>query len=89
MKFDELINSNDIYLYLGDMDIQRRNYTNKNFIGLSLNQSNQYHIKHDVIKYIPLNDNTVNIVQSEDVMEHIEYKKLKDIINEIFRVLHL
>ena len=87
MKFDKLINSNDIYLYLGDIHIQRRIYTNKNFIGLSLNQSNQYHIKHDVTKHIPLNDNTVNIVQSEDVMEHIEYSKLKDTINEIFRIL--
>ena len=87
MKFDKLINSNDIYLYLGDIHIQRRIYTNKNFIGLSLNQSNQYHIKHDVTKHIQLNDNTVNIVQSEDVMEHIEYSKLKDTINEIFRIL--
>jgi predicted SAM-dependent methyltransferase len=87
MKFEDLIHSNDIYLYLGDLPVQRRNYTNKNFIGLSLIQNNQYHIKHDVVKHIPLNDNTVNIVQSEDVMEHIEYHLLKDSINEIYRIL--
>ena len=87
MKFDDLKNLNDIYLYFGDLPIQRRAYTNKNFIGLSLNQSNQYHVKHNVIKHIPLNDNTVNIVQSEDVMEHIEYHLLKDSINEIYRIL--
>jgi hypothetical protein len=87
MRFEDLIHSNDIYLYLGDLPVQRRTYTNKNFIGLSLNKNDQYHIKHDVVKHISLNDNTVNIVQSEDVMEHIEYHLLKDPINEIYRIL--
>ena len=40
-------------------------------------QSIKYHIKHDVTKPIPLNNNTVDIVQSEDVMEHIEYNFYK------------
>ena len=87
MKFEDIINSNNIYLYLGDLPLQRITYTNKNFIGLSLTQSNQYHIKHDVTKTIPLKYNTVDIVQSEDVMEHIEYDLLKDSINEIYRIL--
>ena len=78
-----------IYLYLGDMTKQRRDYTNKNFIGLSINYSDKYHIHHDVTYSIPLNNNTVDIVQSEDVMEHIEYDKLKNSINEIYRILHL
>ena len=87
MKFEDIINDNNIYLYLGDMPIQRRTYTNKSFIGLSLSQNNQYHIQHDVTNPIPLKDNSVDIVQSEDVMEHIEYKLLKDSINDIYRVL--
>jgi len=87
MKFEDLVNSNDIYLYCGDMPADRRIKTNKKFIGVSLYRSDQYHIKHDITNNIPLNDNTVNIVQSEDVMEHIEYHLLKDIINEIYRIL--
>ena len=89
MKFEDIINSNNIYLYLGGMNIQRREYTKKNFIGLSLTEwwENKYHIQHDATKPIPLNDNTVDIVQSEDVMEHIEYDLLKDSINEIYRLL--
>lgn len=87
MKFDDIINLNEIYLYLGDIDIQRRIYTNKNFIGLSLNYDDHIHINHDVTKPIPLNSNTVDIIQSEDVMEHIEFKLLKNSINEIYRLL--
>lgn len=41
----------------------------------------------NITKTISLKENTVDIVQSEDVMEHIEYEKLKDCINEIYRVL--
>lgn len=36
MKFEDIINSNNIYLYFGDLPIQRREYTKKNFIGLSI-----------------------------------------------------
>lgn len=87
MKFEDIKNNNEIYLYLGDMDIQRRNYTNKNFIGLSLSKSDDYHIRHNVTNKISLNDNSVDIVQSEDVMEHIEYNMLKSCIDDIYRVL--
>lgn len=87
MKFDILQKNNEIYLYLGDLPMQRRNVTNKNFIGISLTQNNEFHIKHDVTKKYMLEDNCVDIIQSEDVMEHIEYSELKDSINEIYRIL--
>lgn len=87
MKFEDLINKDEIYLYLGDMPEQRRTYTGKKFIGLSLSQSNEHHIRHDVTRPLLLNSNSVDIVQSEDVMEHIEYNMLKSCINEIYRVL--
>ena len=87
MKFEDIINNDKIFLYCGDLPKQRCDYTKIPFIGLSLNFSNQTHIQHDVTKPIPLKENTVDIVQSEDVMEHIEYSMLKKSINEIFRVL--
>jgi SAM-dependent methyltransferase len=91
MKFEDIINLDNIYLYLGDISIQRREYTKKNVIGLSITPEeqwhNKYHISHNVINPIPLKNNTVDIVQSEDVMEHIEYHLLKDSINEIYRIL--
>ena len=54
MKFEDIINLNNIYLYLGDLPRQRIIYTNINFIGLSLTKSDNYHIKHDVLKPISL-----------------------------------
>lgn len=87
MKFQDIVDNKEIYLYLGDLNIQRNMITKKNFIGLSLNRSDRYHIQHDVTNPIILRENTVDIIQSEDVMEHIEFDKLKDCINDIHRVL--
>ena len=71
MKFEDIINDKNIYLYLGDLEHKRITYTQKKFIGLSLSQDNEIHIKHDVTKPFLLNNDTVDIVQSEDVFEHI------------------
>ena len=87
MKFEDINNNKNIYLYLGDIPKQRIDYNKIKFVGLSLNINDEHHIQHDVTKPIPLNANSVDIVQSEDVMEHIEYSILKDVINEIYRVL--
>lgn len=87
MKFEDIIENENIYLYLGDIPDTRPKLNIKKFIGLSLTTNNGNHIQHDVRDNIPLNDNTVDIIQSEDVMEHIEYDLLKDIINEMYRIL--
>lgn len=86
MIFDD-IKTGNIYLYLGDLPMNRITYTGKHFIGLSLNNNDKYHINHDITDVMNMEDNIVDIVQSEDVMEHVEYHKLKDCINEIYRVL--
>ena len=36
---------------------------------------------------LPFDDNSVDSFQSEDVFEHINYDKLIDIINDIYRIL--
>ena len=51
------------------------------------NPANLYNIKHDLTKTYELEDNTVNIYQSEDVFEHIEYEELLPAINDIYRIL--
>ena len=87
MKFEDIINNETIYLYCGDMPNPIRSYTHAKFIGLSLTTDDSNHIKHDITKSIPLKCNSVDIVQSEDVMEHIKYNQLKQCINEIYRIL--
>ena len=87
MKFEDIKERDKIYLYCGDLPSRNLKYTNIPFVGLSLHNSNNCHIRHDITNKFDLKDNSVDIIQSEDVMEHIEYEKLKDSINEIYRVL--
>lgn len=84
-SFTNISEQEHIYLYVGDMPMNRRQ--NHPFIGLSLTKHDKYHIKHDITKKIDLKDNCVDIFQSEDVFEHIEYDLLSDVLNDIFRVL--
>ena len=91
MKFNDIINNDKIYLYCGGLPISRREITNLPFIGMNkIHESkfkNKYHISHDCTLPIPLKDNSVDIIQSEDVMEHIEFNQLKNCINEMYRIL--
>ena len=73
-------------LYAGDITGNNLNYDG--CIGLSLTQNNENHIKCDLTQLpLPFDDNSVDSFQSEDVFEHINYDKLIDIINDIYRIL--
>ena len=87
MKFDDIKNNKNIYLYHGDLDPRNINKNKIKFIGLSINKCDNRHIRHDVNKKLDLLDNSVDILQTEDVLEHIEYDNLVKIFNEIYRVL--
>ena len=87
--FRDIKYNKNIFLYQGDIYkyMKTVTYTGINFIGLSLNFNNNNHILHDITKPYDLLDNSVDIVQSEDTLEHIEYDKLVDCINEVYRIL--
>ena len=51
------------------------------------NPAKKYNIKHDLTIRHELNDNSVDIYQSEDVFEHIEFELLENTINDIYRIL--
>ena len=84
LTWDKLSSTSYIYLYAGDVP-KTTHY--KHCIGLSLRQNNQNHIKHNITTPMPIPENYVDQYQSEDVFEHIEYKKLVAVIDEIYRVL--
>ena len=100
-KFESIKNKDNIYLYAGDLkknnktSINKRyNQTNKHWIGLTLplynkNQgsNDENHILFNILNKIPINDNTVDIYQSEDVHNQISFNKLIDQINDIYRIL--
>lgn len=86
MSFDRLDLSRKITLYAGDIcdDIHMANLE---LYGLSINKADARHILHDITNKYPLPDNSIYSYLAEDVLEHIEYSKLIDSINEIFRIL--
>lgn len=80
-----LQNSSKIYLYAGDMQENHPNYPK--FACISIKKNNSTHLLYDARHKIPLEDNSVDVYQSEDVFEHIGYHYVLGIINEIYRVL--
>ena len=88
MEFNKIKNNENIYIYAGNYDkLYRSKVCNIPFIGLQLESSDEYNIHHNVLNKMDLYDNSVDIYQSEDVFEHIEYNELSNVINEIYRVL--
>jgi len=87
LSWRDITKNKFIYLYAGNIPTDSSSQFYKKAIGLSLTQNNSSHIKHNVLHPIPLPNNCVDIYQSEDVFEHIEYNQLTNVINEIYRIL--
>lgn len=86
LSFEAIQDRKTIKLYAGDIP-RTREYQVDDLVGLSLNISDERHIKHDITKPYPLRDACVDIYQAEDVFEHIEYNMLPNVIDEIYRIL--
>lgn len=86
MCFERLDLTRKIVLYAGDIadDVHM---AKSDLYGLSINQADSKHILHDITHKYPLPDNSIYSYQAEDVLEHIEFGKLVDVINEIYRIL--
>ena len=85
-RLTKIRRSKYIVLYAGDIPIHNCHYS-ANIVGLSLHQNENRHIKHNILNKHPFKDNSIDIYQSEDVFEHIEYNKLEDIVRDIYRIL--
>jgi SAM-dependent methyltransferase len=55
--------------------------------GLALNPTSRKDVAHDMRNKLPVPDNSITAFQSEDVFEHIEYRQIGAIFDEVFRVL--
>lgn len=95
-QFSDIKHNAHIYLYAGSMREGRRD--KYPFVGLCLSDGPDalrvrvdpdmdFHIQHNITKRMDVLDNTVDIYQAEDVMEHIEYDLLPVVFNDIYRAL--
>jgi hypothetical protein len=85
MKFSELSSLSFVNLYAGDLP-DMPEYSTRQQVGVSMTQEDKWHIRLDVSKLLPIADECVDIYQSEDVFEHIEYGKISGTISGIYRV---
>lgn len=77
-----------IRLYAGDINTNCAQYYPDDYvICLSLERHNYRSMKHDIRFPYPLEANTIDSYQIEDVIEHIEIDKAVQILNEIYRIL--
>lgn len=82
----ETLNSNSpIRLYAGKLSRHLPQWNTH--VGLTPYFPNSRNIPHDVRSRHPLQDGTVDLYQSEDVYEHLEYSALPFVISEIYRIL--
>lgn len=86
LTFDDIRDREYIFLYAGDIP-RKKEYDRNGIAGLSIRRSDWRTIKHDICQGYPLPAGSVDAYQAEDVFEHIEYGRLTDVINEIYRVL--
>ena len=76
-SFESIRNNKNIYLYAGDLSETLLENEDNKFVGLSIQKTDSNHISFDITNKFPLKDNSVDVFCAEDVMEHIEYKKVK------------
>lgn len=86
MKFDELEGLPFLYLYAGDLP-DKPQYRSTPAIGLSLTQDNDRHVQHDVSTIHRVRSNSVDQYQAEDVLEHIAFSVIPDVLVDIYRML--
>ena len=86
MTWDKIKDENPIRLYAGDIN-EKLLDRYRGRICLSITRSNYYSILHDITDKYPLEDNSVDSYQSEDVAEHINENIQVDVLNEIYRIL--
>jgi len=84
--FSRIFDKKFVVLYAGDIP-DMVEYKKYDMLGLSLTNSDERHIRHNILHRHDLPDNSVDIYQAEDVLEHINYDSLKFVIKEIFRLL--
>ena len=87
MHWSDIKDRKRIFLYAGYLPPDRIERTKKDWVGVALDRSDNLHIQHDITTKMPIEDGTVDLYQSEDVFEHIEYESLPFVINDIYRAL--
>jgi glycosyltransferase involved in cell wall biosynthesis/ADP-heptose:LPS heptosyltransferase/predicted SAM-dependent methyltransferase/MoaA/NifB/PqqE/SkfB family radical SAM enzyme len=84
LSWEKVLRMPVVRLYAGDVPNEKEY---EGLIGLSLTKNDESHIRHDITQPFPLENDSIDSFQAEDVLEHISCEKLTSVINEIYRIL--
>ena len=88
MEWSEVQTRDSIYLNLGGGNNCHPKKEFENYISVDIDPpSESYSVKHDLTKPIPLPDNSVERIHSEDFLEHIDQNSIVTLLGECFRIL--
>jgi predicted SAM-dependent methyltransferase len=76
-------------LYFGHLFESEKQYKSGEFIGLALYPRHDREIKHNLYNPLPVKDESISKIQSQDVCEHLEYNKMPALLNEVYRALRV
>ncbi|GFI09517.1 hypothetical protein IMSAGC007_01980 [Lachnospiraceae bacterium] len=85
ITWESIVCKKNLYLYAGDIYSNFDKYPDA--VCLSLTKHDYCSIQHDITKPYPINSESVDCYQIEDVLEHIEIEKVVQALNEIHRIL--
>jgi hypothetical protein len=74
-------------LYFGHLLQSEHQYRTEEFIGLTFSPKHDRELLHNLYKPLPVRDGLVAKIQSQDVFEHLEYDKIPELLDEVFRAL--
>lgn len=86
LKWSDIDFNNPVHLYAGDI-CDEHHMADANLYGLSICKTDNKHLYHDITWKYPLEDNTVDLYQAEDVLEYIDYELIPSVIDEIYRIM--
>ncbi|NIM58489.1 MAG: methyltransferase domain-containing protein [Candidatus Aminicenantes bacterium] len=88
MKWSDVQKKDPIYLNLGGGINCHPKIEYENYISVDINPPYEgLSVKHDVREPIPLVENSVTRILSEDLMEHLKIAEIKTLLRECFRLL--
>jgi SAM-dependent methyltransferase len=75
------------YLYYGNLGVTEKQFQIEKFVGLALYPKNDREIKHNALDTLPFDNESISKIQSQDVFEHLPYKSIPKIFDDIYRVM--
>ena len=87
MQWDDIIRLNPIYLNLGGGRCTHPSRWYRNYVSIDQRPRSDWSIQHDLTTPIPLPDQTVDRILTEDFLEHLELGEIERLLCECYRIL--